>query len=90
MDEKEIQKYIKQVRNEANEDMERYLGSLQEKTDDRFKAVMEGQQAMNERMGRIEKTLDSNTEMIGSLTIDMTVVKTRLGEIDKKLITIEE
>ena len=51
MNEESIQKYIKQVRNEANKDMEHFMGALNERNDDKFKLVNERLDSINETLG---------------------------------------
>jgi len=55
---KDIEKIIKRVQSDSNKKMERYLGSIKEHTDDRFKAVMEGQGGMNQRLDIIQSDID--------------------------------
>ncbi|MEK7635004.1 MAG: hypothetical protein AAB446_01055 [Patescibacteria group bacterium] len=68
----DVEKIIKRVQNESDkkmkEYMERYVGSLQEHTNDRFKIIKEGMDGINQR-------LDSHTEMISSLAEDITEIK---------------
>jgi tetrahydromethanopterin S-methyltransferase subunit G len=55
---KDMEKIIKRVQSESEKKMERYLGSLKEHTDDRFKAVMEGQGGLNQRLDIIQSDID--------------------------------
>ncbi|MEK7635268.1 MAG: hypothetical protein AAB446_02455 [Patescibacteria group bacterium] len=52
----------------SKDEVKRYLGSIKEHIDDRFKAMGEGFDGINQR-------LDSHTEMISSLAEDMTEIK---------------
>ena len=63
MNEESIQKYIKQVRNEANKDMEHFMGALNEQNDDKFKLV-------NERLDSINETLGLHTNMLGRTSME--------------------
>jgi len=68
MDEEKIQKYIKQVRDEANEDMKTHLGALNEMHGENLKAIRESFVLVNQK-------LDSHTEIIGEMKEDIEVVK---------------
>lgn len=77
----DIKKYIKHVRNEANKDMKNHIGALMEEVNDRFKATGEGMAGINEKLSRMEKTLDSHTEQIGAILMDSTEIKSKLNKI---------
>jgi hypothetical protein len=64
MNEKEVQKYIKQVRDEANKDIERYIGSAAEDVKSQVSAVAELVLTNTQK-------LDTHTEMIGSMKEDI-------------------
>lgn len=82
MSEESIQKYIKQVRDEANKDMEHFMGALNERADDKFKAL-------NERLDSINKTLESHTNMLGELTKDKPLIKVQIGDHEKRIAALE-
>jgi hypothetical protein len=54
----EIKKYIKQVRDEANEDMEKYLGVLNEAHAENLKGIRDGFTLVDLRFDRVDKRLD--------------------------------
>ena len=53
----------------------RHLGVLIERVDDNVKLVAEQYGDIKKDIGSIKDTLNSHTEMIGKLTIDMAIVK---------------
>jgi len=69
--EKDIKKYIKQVRDEANKDMKRYTGALSEEFQGRVSAIAEEYKSINKNIKEIKRTLESHTEEIGKLKVDM-------------------
>lgn len=82
MKDADIKKYIKQVRNEANKDMKNHIGALMEEVNDRFKATGEGMTHINERLNKMERTLNSHTEQIGSILTNTAEIKSRLNKIE--------
>ena len=80
MTDKNTEKIIKRVQNESDKRMKRYLGALNEHTDSRFKAVIEGFDGINRKLDEHTEKLDEHTEMIGSLMEDMTEVKDSLTQ----------
>lgn len=99
MADKEIQKYIKQVRDEANKDMKLHLGALNELHGENLKAIREESVLTNLKLDRMEKTLgshtktldshtktlNSHTEMIGEMKEDIQTLKIDVKEIKKDL-----
>jgi len=86
----EMQKYIKKVRDEANEDMERYLGVLNEATTEHMKAIRESFIDTNRK-------LDSHSEMIAEMKEDITVIKEDISvlkddvsELKKDMVTVKK
>ena len=82
MNEESIQKYIKQVRDEANKDMEHFMGALNERTDDKFKAV-------NERLDSINKTLGSHTNMLEELTKETPLTRVKISDHENRIAVLE-
>ena len=60
----------------TEEELKRHVGAMAEKYQDDVKVTREGIIGITQILGRIEKTLDSHTEMIGKLAVDMEIVKT--------------
>lgn len=83
MDEGKIQKYIKQVRDEANEDMKLHLGTLNEMHGETLKTI-------NENFVLVNKKLDSHTEIIGEMKEDIEVIKTDIVVMKEDIKTIKE
>ncbi|MFA6273757.1 MAG: hypothetical protein WC662_01220 [Candidatus Paceibacterota bacterium] len=95
MDEQKIQNYIKQVRNEANEDMKLHLGALNEIHGENLKAIRESFTLVNKKLDDHTKILDehtkvlgehtrilsSHTEMIGELKEDVSELKSDIKEV---------
>jgi len=90
MSDSEIQKYIKQVRDEANEDMKSHLGVLNEMHGENLKGIRDGFAIVNKKLDEHTKILGSHTEMIGELKTDMTGVKERLDGVETRLEQIED
>jgi len=82
MDEKSIQKYIKQVRDEANEDMKQHVGALIEDINDKFKAT-------REKLTAIDKKLDDQEEMIAEIAENVTPIKVQLGDHENRIASLE-
>lgn len=82
MDERSIQKYIKQVRDEVNEDMKQHIGALVEDINDKFKAT-------NEALVGINKKLDSHTDMLAEISEDLTLIKVQIGDHESRITELE-
>lgn len=67
----------------GSDEVERYLGALQEENRGYYKVI-------GERLEGVHNTLESHTEMIGSLLTDMTQVKVRLGTAELTMNVIQE
>ena len=67
MNDQEIQKYIKQVRNEANEDMKLHLGALNEMHGENLKAIREGNVIVNKQIKEINQKLDSHLARLSKM-----------------------
>ena len=77
-----IKGYIDIQRAKSDEDMKRYVGALSEDFQARVSVI-------GEQFGGLNKKLDSHSEMIGKLTVDMDIVKTNVefmkGDLKKKV-----
>jgi uncharacterized protein (DUF885 family) len=78
---KEIEKIIKKMQTDSDKRMKRYLGSLDENTEHRFKATKEGLDGINEKLAKIEKTLNSHTEQIANILVDAHSIKLDMNDI---------
>ena len=66
-----IKGYIDIQRGKTDEDIKRYIGAVSEDFQGKVTVVAE-------QYGTIVKKLDSHTEMIGKLAVDMEIVKTNV------------
>ncbi len=82
MNEESIQKYIKQVRNEANKDMEHFMGALNERNDDKFKLV-------NERLDSINETLGLHTNMLEELVKETPLTRVKISDHEGRIGVLE-
>ena len=94
MTEDNIQKYIKQLRDEANKDMKTHVSALNELHMENLKGIREGnlitQKQIKEMRGDIKymqndikdikSTLHSHTEMIGEIKEDIEIIKEDLSK----------
>jgi phage shock protein A len=65
----------------SKEDLARHLGAMAESYKDDVKATREGVAGITQILERMEKTLDSHTEEIANLRMDMTEVKSNVKDI---------
>ncbi len=79
MDTKDFQKML----DGQTHEIERYMGALKESFEDQVRGVAEAVAMTRESLERMldahDKKLDSHTEMIGGLMIDMEIVKSDVG-----------
>ena len=75
----------KELDKKREKEIERYLGSLNESNQEILKGINDKFALHDIRFDRIDKKLDSHTEMIGELSEDMTEVKERLERVEDKL-----
>jgi len=66
-------------------EMKRYLGALNETTNEHLKGIKEGFIVVNRKIDNITKTLHSHTEMIGTLMEDTTILKEDMQIVKKEL-----
>lgn len=64
----------------SDDDLKRYLGSLKEHFDDRFDTVIEQFGGMNRKLDLQGKTLDSHTEMIARVMVQLEEVKSEMRQ----------
>lgn len=74
------------VKNTYSEtEVKRYLGALSEIQVEQLKGIKEGFIIVNRKIDGITETLDSHTEMIGSLMKDTTILKEDMQIVKKEL-----
>ncbi len=76
----------------SDSDVKRYIGFVTESHRDEFKVLSENIQGLDEKMeqrfGEVEKKLDSHSEMIGRLLIDVDEIKSGMRQkIDREEFT---
>ncbi len=77
-----IEKIIKKVRDDANKDMKRHIGSVFEEFQSRVSGI-------GEQYGDIQKTLKSHTNMIGKLATDITEVQSNIKELRADMMEVK-
>lgn len=83
---------VKKTKNELpeilkpyNEEIKRHMSTLSEEFQSRVAIIGEAVSLVNEKVDKISDTLDSHTEMIGQLMVDVTEVKNTLKtKVDAK------
>lgn len=70
-----ISKEVEAILKPYNEDIKRHMSALSEEFQGRVKVVAEQFGGLNTKIDKIQDTLESHTEMIGTLSVDMTTVK---------------
>lgn len=65
----------------SKEELARHLGAMAESYKDDVKATREGVTGITQILERIEKTLDSHTEEIASLRMDITEVRSDVRQV---------
>ncbi|MEK7117253.1 MAG: hypothetical protein AAB861_00575 [Patescibacteria group bacterium] len=76
-DTKTIKGYIDKVSKDFRNQIEGYI----EHVDDKFKATSEGTMGIHEKLDRIEKTLDSHSERIANVLMDLADVKSDVRQV---------
>lgn len=87
----EMKSYLDTINERNQKDMKHYLGVLNEAHGETLKQISEMNEItkvqitqVNERLNRVENTLDSHTGMIGTLMTDVSEIKNILEEkVDK-------
>lgn len=84
-----MKKVEKKEKEYTSEDLMRYLGAMQEHTDDRFDAIQEYFPSINKRLDDHTRILETHTEMIGNLAIHLQVVQESVelirGDLKRKI-----
>lgn len=84
-----IKGYIDIQRAKSDEDIKRYTGALSEEFQGRVKGVAEQFGGLNTKIDKLQDTVDSHTEMIGSLMTDVSTIKSNMeflkGALKKKV-----
>ena len=73
----------------SNKEVKRYLGALQEHTEDRFKAIQEYLVEIPKKLDRQGYLLETHTEMIGNLAVKLEVMQESIelirGDLKRKV-----
>lgn len=84
-----MKKVEKKEKEYTSEDVMRYLGAMQEHTNDRFDAIQEYLPSMNKKLDDHSKILEAHTEMIGNLAVRLQVVQESVelirGDLRRKI-----
>ncbi|KKS43747.1 MAG: hypothetical protein UV05_C0022G0010 [candidate division CPR1 bacterium GW2011_GWA2_42_17] len=72
---KKVSKEVENILKPYNEDIKRHMTALSEDFQGRVKVVAEQFGGLNEKIDKVQDTIDSHTEMIGTLLVGMTTVK---------------
>lgn len=78
---KKNQKYFEKVKTEIKKEFSSQIGVYTENINDRFKATGEGMAGIDQRLSKIEKTLDSHTEQLANILVDSNSVKIDMGRV---------
>jgi len=78
---KEIEKIIKRVKDDANKDIKRHIKALFEEFDHRMKVVGELHADTPKQLKEIKRTLDSHTDQIGSILVDLSEIKINVRNV---------
>ncbi|KKU66535.1 MAG: hypothetical protein UX89_C0022G0003 [Parcubacteria group bacterium GW2011_GWA2_47_16] len=78
---------IEKILKPYNEDVKRHMTALSEDFQGRVKVVAEQFGSLNKKIDKMQTTLESHTEMIGELLIDVTTVKEDVKSIKESLKT---
>jgi hypothetical protein len=69
----------------SSEELKRHVGAILEQVKYGFKAQNEYFMGVNQKLAKMQKTLDSHTEEIVQLLVDTTVLKSDMKEIKSEL-----
>jgi uncharacterized protein YwgA len=83
----DVKRHIVELAKKSKADIKRYTGALSEEFKGQVKAVAEQHRDLKKDITEVKKTLESHTEMIGTLLVDMTVVKGDVRSIKESLKT---
>lgn len=73
-----ISREVEVILKPYNEDIKRHMSALSEEFQGRVKVVAEPFGGLNAKIDKIQDTIESHTEMIGKLAVDMEIVKTNV------------
>lgn len=74
-------KEFKAVRAPGGNEWEiRRLGVMMENMNDNIMLLAEGQDVIDQRLGRVEEKVDAHTEMIAAMSADIVVIKEELAK----------
>ncbi len=65
----------KASKNYSADEVQRYLGALQEENRGHYKAIGERLEGINEKLDSHDQKLDSHTEMIGQMNIKISIIQ---------------
>jgi len=82
-----ISKEVEAILKPYNEDIKRHMTALSEEFQGRVKVVAGQFGGLNTKIDKMQDTLGSHTEMIGTLLVDMTTVKGDVKSIKESLKT---
>ena len=74
----DVKCHIAGLAKKSNENIKRYTGVLSEEFKGQVKAVAEHHLDLKKDITDVKRALDSHTEMIGKLGVDMEIVKTNV------------
>lgn len=83
----EIKNYVKVLQIKSDADIKRYTGALNENFKGQVKVIAEQYGDIKKTLDDHSKTLASHTEMVGTLLVDMTVVKEDVKSVKESLKT---
>ena len=84
-----VKRYIAGLVKKSDAEIKRYTGALSEEFKGQVRVIAEQHLDLKKDITDVKKTLDSHTEMIGKLAVDMEIVKTNVetikGDLKKKV-----
>lgn len=83
----EIKEHIAGLVKKSDEDINRHTKALSEEFQGRVQVVAEQFGGLNTKIDKMQGTLDSHTEMIGTLLVDMTTLKGDVKSVKESLKT---
>lgn len=84
-----MKKVEKKEKEYTGEDVMRYLGAMQEHTDDRFDAIQEYLPSINKKLDDHSKILETHTEMIGNIATQLSVLSFDMVSVKEDLVFIK-
>ena len=77
----DIKKILKEVLTEADKKSQKRFDGMMEEINDKFKIMEEGFKGVNERFDEIDKTLNSHTEQIANILVDLSSVRLNMQSV---------